>query len=208
VGRVSQTEELFGLTGEGSVVDLHLVGLEKDEIGGDEVTTLDLNDIAGHDFGSSNYASLAVTENLASLGDEVGEILHERGSLGGLSVGEDAGKEHDDGKDNTEVKVRLISLVLLDGEGDEAKEGSEPKEEGEETSLLLKEKDDLGSLLLVGELVRAFDLVKVGGSGGGETRVVAGLEFFLKTLSIPHVVLLYWHMTVRIIFERCGVILF
>ena len=127
---------------------------------------------------------------MASLGDEVGEILHERGSLGGLSVGEDAGKEHDDGKDNTEVKVRLISLVLLDGEGDEAKESSEPKEEGEETSLLLKEKDDLGSLLLVGERVGMRTIQEFFSSDSGETPFEGGLEFFFESLLGPHLVFL------------------
>ena len=42
---INLTREFFGLTGEGGVVDLHLIGLKENEIGRDEVTTIDDYDI-------------------------------------------------------------------------------------------------------------------------------------------------------------------
>jgi len=146
---VRPTKQLFGLTSEGSVVDLHLVGFEEDQVGGDLVTTLELNDIAWHKSSRLFLGEFAITFDLADLWDEVLEVFHEGGSLGRLRVGEDAGDEHDDGEHDTKVKVGLISLVLLDTVGDETEGCTEPEEQREEAGLLLQEKNVAGSLILL-----------------------------------------------------------
>lgn len=190
VSVVSGTKELLGFTGEGSVVDLHLGDLVQDEIGGDEIALVDVDDVAWHQKGGLDLFKLAIAHNHAHLGDEVLEIVHQVGSLGGLGVGEASGDEHDECEHASQVQIGLVLLGLLDGVSDEAKGATEPQKQREETSLLLQEHNVSWSLLLVGKAVGATNFEEGVGGIGGQAVLDAGLELFLETLAVPHVVLL------------------
>jgi len=184
------TEEVLGLTSEGGVVDLHLVDLEEDKIGGDVVTTLDLDEITLDELTGGEGAPLSVSADFGGLGDEVLEIIHEGGSLGGLHVGEDTGEEHDDSEHDTEVQVSLVFLVFLDGVSNETEEGTEPEEEREETSLLFEEDAIPWLGFLLGEGVFTILSEGLGGHSSGQTLGLIGLELLAELLSGPHMVVL------------------
>ena len=82
MGFLGHSEKLFGHTGEGSVVDLHFVGLEKDEIGGHKVTTMDHDDIAGHKGRCRNFSCTSIALDSTGFGGKVLEIVHEGRGLG------------------------------------------------------------------------------------------------------------------------------
>lgn len=196
MGLVGLLEDFFGLTGQGRVVHLKLVALVQDHISRDTVTALKLNDVTGHKVDCFSGLPDAVTADLTFLGDEVFEVIHEGGSLGGLRVGEDASDEHDDSEDDAQVEVRLVSLVLLDTVGDETEDGTEPEEEGEEAGLLLQEEDPAWGLASLSQLVEtllAEDVVSLDRAQttfAGLGVILLGLEFLLEVLDRPHVLFL------------------
>lgn len=153
---VGLLKDLLSLAGQGRVVDLKFVALVQDDISGDAVSTLKLNNVTGHKFVSFSGFPDAVTADLTFLGDEVLEVIHEGGSLGGLRVGEDAGDEHDDSEHDAQVEVGLVGLVLLEPVGDKAEDGTEPEEEGEKAGLLLEEDDPGGGPASLRQLVETL----------------------------------------------------
>jgi len=98
-------EDFNRLTSKGSIVDLHLVGLEDDEIARDVLTTLNADDIAGDHVLGGALSLLSISDDVTLGRDEVLELSHHFGGLGGLLIGENRGNEHDGSEHNTEVEV-------------------------------------------------------------------------------------------------------
>jgi hypothetical protein len=107
-------EDFNGLTSEGSVVDLHLVGLEDDKIGRDVLTTLNLDDISRDHFFGGAFSHLAFSDDVTLGRDEVLELGHHFGGFGGLLVRENGGDEHDSSEYNTKVQIGSVSFIRLD----------------------------------------------------------------------------------------------
>lgn len=78
--------DVHHLTGEGSVVNLHLVRSNDDEITWDVLTTLNLDKISWNDVLGINLLLLTVSDNVGGWWDEVLELGHHLGRLGGLSI--------------------------------------------------------------------------------------------------------------------------
>jgi hypothetical protein len=169
--------DIKSLTGEGSVVDFHFVGLEDANIAWDVLTTLDEDDITWDDVLGLDLGLFAISDNVSNWWDEVLELSHHLSGLGGLHVGEDTRKEGNDGKDDTEPQVGSIFLIGLDTVTNEAEEGSEPKEEGEETGELVEEEAVPWDSLLLGESVHTVLRLGSKSCGGSQTGVFVGVEF-------------------------------
>ena len=115
-----------------------------------------------------------------------------------MHVREDTGDEHDGGKHNSEVEVRFVevtSLLLLFLEdsqtvGNKAKAGTDPKEQREETSLLMEENNVPWGLSTLGKGVLSGNFENLSGLSVGETLVNGGIHVLLKFFEIPHVVFL------------------
>jgi hypothetical protein len=102
--------------------------LDKDDIGGDVVTSLEVDDVTDGDALSSNGLIFSISDDISHLGDESLEIVHERFGGRGLCEGEASSYEHDEAEHNTQVEVRLIFLlVFLNGKTKEAEESSKPQ---------------------------------------------------------------------------------
>jgi hypothetical protein len=154
-------EDLNGLTSEGSIVDLHLVGFEDNKIARDVLTTFDLDDVAGAHFSGSDSSLLATSDDVAHWRNEVLELGHHFGGLGSLLIGENSGNEHDGSEYNTKIEVGPISLIFLDNIGDDTEDCTGLEEEGEETSELVQEEAVPWDLLLLGELVVSVTLLEI-----------------------------------------------
>jgi hypothetical protein len=146
-------EDLNGLTSEGSVVDFHLIGFEDNEIAGDVLTTLDLNDISGNHFFGGDTSLLAISDYVTLGRNEVLELGHHFGGLGSLLIRENGGNEHDRSEHNTKIKVRSVSLIFLDSVSDDTEDCTGFEEEGEETSELMQEEAVPRDLLFLGKFI-------------------------------------------------------
>ena len=115
-----------------------------------------------------------------------------------MHVREYTGDEHDGGKYDSEIKVRFVkvtSLLLLFLEdsqtvGNKAKAGTDPKEQREETSLLMEEHNVPRGLSFLGKGVISVYFEGFSSLCIRETLVNRGVPLFLKLLEIPHVVFL------------------
>lgn len=79
-------EDVLRLTGKGSVVDFHFIGLEDADIAWDVLTTFDDDDVSWHEFFGINGFNFSISENSSSWGDEVLELSHHFSGFGGLGV--------------------------------------------------------------------------------------------------------------------------
>lgn len=196
VSLVLLSQELLGFTSQGRVVDLELIAFVQDDIGRHSVATFKLDDITGHEVGSFTRLPNTVTAHLTFLWNKVLEVVHERGSLGGLRVREDTCDEDHHGEHDTQVKVGLVSLVFLDAVGDEAEDGTEPEEQREETCLLFQEKDPSGGLASLSELVKTLSAKDFVGLAARETTLLGNfvvsmsLELILKLFELPEMLFL------------------
>ena len=191
MGLIRVTEELLGLTGQRGVVDLHLVRFEQDGVSGDLEAALDLDNIARDKLTSLNVSPSATALDSGLGRDHVLKIVHERGGLGRLRVREHTGDEHDNGEHNTKVKIGLIGLIFLDTESNETEDGTEPKKEREEASLLLQEEDARVDLVLLGKLVLTVSCPFLGVLFIGETMLERSVELLLELFSAPEVIFLF-----------------
>ena len=155
-GELRGHEDLNGLTSEGSVVDLHLVGFEDDEIAGDVLTTTDLDDVTGDHFSGGNSSLLSTSNDVTHRRNEILELGHHFGRFGSLLIGENGGNEHDGSEHNTKIKVGFIGLVSLNAVSNNTEDCTSLKEEGEETSELMQEEAVPWHLLLLGKLIVAI----------------------------------------------------
>jgi hypothetical protein len=113
-----------------------------------------------------------------------------------LHVREHTGDKHDGGKHDSKVKVRFVevtSLFLLFFEdsqtvGDETKAGTDPKEQREETSLLVEENNVPWGLAFLGEGVFSSSFEDLSGLCVGQTLINGGAKVLLEVLNIPHMV--------------------
>ena len=115
-----------------------------------------------------------------------------------MHVREYTGDEHDGGKYDSEIKVRfvkvtgLLLLFLEDSQtvGNKAKAGTDPKEQREETSLLMEEHNVPRGLSFFGKGVISVYFEGFSSLCIRETLFNRGVPLFLKLLEIPHVVFL------------------
>jgi len=187
---VHNAEEIVRLSGERSVVDFHFSGGEQDDIGGDVVSSLELDEITDSDVLGSNSLVLAVSDDISHLGDESLEIVHERLSGRRLVEGEASGDEHDEAEHDTQVQVGLILLlVLLNSESEETEESSEPQKQGEDTGHLSDEQAVPWDGSLVGQFVGSVLFERRKSLGLSESllgvgaQIIAELDFTHSLLS-------------------------
>jgi hypothetical protein len=109
---VDNTEKIVRLTGERSVVNLHLGGVEQNDVSGDLDTSLEVNVVTNSYLLRRDFLPLAVTGHFSNPGDEALEVVHERCGLGRLHVREDAGDEHNSGQHDAEIEIRLIFALF------------------------------------------------------------------------------------------------
>lgn len=102
---ISHSQEIVRLTGERSVVHLHLFRREQHDVGGDLRASRNVDDVARHDLFRFDLLLLTITCNFSMLRDEVLEVFHEGGGLRGLAVRKDARGEHDNGQYDTQVEI-------------------------------------------------------------------------------------------------------
>jgi len=74
--------DIFGLTGEGSVIDFHLVRFENADIAWNVFTTLDEDNITWNDELGVDLGFLAVSNDVGNWWDEVLELSHHLGRFG------------------------------------------------------------------------------------------------------------------------------
>ena len=169
--------DIEGLTSERSIVDFHFVGLENADVAWDVFTTLDKDDITWNDVLGLNLGLSAISDDVGNWWDEVLELSHHFSGFGGLHVREDTSKEGNDGKDDTEPQVGSVFLIGLDTVTNETEEGSEPKEEREETGELVEEEAVPWDSLLLGESVETVLRLSRKCCSRGKTSVFVGVEF-------------------------------
>jgi hypothetical protein len=181
-------ENLKGLTSEGSVIDLHLVGLEDDDIARDVLATLELDEVTRHHVSSLNLSGSAVSNDRTHGRDEVLELSHHLSGLGGLHVGEDTSGKGDTGEYTTQEEVILGGLVFLDSIGNETEDGTEPQKEREETSQLLGEEAVPRKLFLFLELIEAIRFKGFSNCGIGQTLFLIGVVSLAESIDTDSVV--------------------
>jgi hypothetical protein len=79
-------EDILRLSGKGSVVDFHLVGLENADIARDVLTTFDDNNISWDDLFGINGLLFSVSDNGSSWWNEVLELSHHFSGFGSLGI--------------------------------------------------------------------------------------------------------------------------
>lgn len=73
--------DIFGFTSEGSVVNFKFRSLKENEIGGNILTDIHLNDITRNELPSLNRSDYTVTDHVGFWWREIFELSHEGGSL-------------------------------------------------------------------------------------------------------------------------------
>ena len=79
-------EHVLGLSGKGSIVDFHFVGLEDADIAWDVLTTFDDDDISWDDGLGVDVGNGSVSDDGSSWWDEVLELSHHLSGFGGLGI--------------------------------------------------------------------------------------------------------------------------
>mmetsp|Transcript_29783 Transcript_29783/g.50025 ORF Transcript_29783/g.50025 Transcript_29783/m.50025 type:complete len:1038 (-) Transcript_29783:437-3550(-) len=100
----------LGLASQGRVVNLELTGLDEADIRGNLVTVVEGNEIAGDELACVYDDHLAGTGNVALLGDELRETLHDSLGLSLLEERESGGDHDDQEEHNSQVQVGRVLL--------------------------------------------------------------------------------------------------
>lgn len=97
-----------------------------------------------------------------------------------MHVRENTRSESDNGQHNTQIQVRHVRLVRLNAETDEAENGTEPKQQREESRQLLDEEAVPRDGLFFAQFIRTDLFEELLRLGGSETVLGIGIVAFAQ----------------------------